>query len=764
MMTKSHQLLTTLLALLTGHEGLAWSAPPAPPTALGWAHLPSTRPSSDQAVPPERIGYLVSVTPSTPPSAAAAQLRRLPAGQRGLLMLEFAEDLALRDTITTKQRGRTLRVPSPWLTSGTRIVSARVGAWAAALASTGIVPDLVVISNVAGSRFLAADAIGGSAWSALKAARPRSAMLKAVPSTRTEWAALYATEFRTALSRAVVSPIAARFPGAKTAVRTGATAVQNTTAARTTIISGDIGCVRVLAAAGPASNLESFVATIRAARAAGPGDIVLLQPALLSIPDPEPIAEQPARSLGRELVLQLLVTGCGAVVADGVSAAHSAAEVLAEACADFERQVQGRPISRLDDATDPQIDASIAVAGAVRVGNDVLWRITLPSPSTPALVRFSDGTEKLVRSDSAAAGVWIEHPIDIGVTSIGPVPATQAARPRILYDEAPTSDFVCPVQRAEKYLIVYQNNGDPRAQRTCSIDPASVATEVQRLLALDPSATLGVLDFEFPFDAVFAAGSSDPRYGPMVASMIETLRVLRRRFPGISWTYYGVPRLPYWNPEGVWPSLSAAQREEIFQRSTAAYAPLLNEIDWVMPSLYDVYERALGMPTTAVPRSQVEADFRRAYVQCVRRYYERIGRVAKPIIPVVSPWFQNVSNVEARFLGPIPVDEFAEEQVSPALEAGVDGIAVWGSMGYALRVAFYTQQSYSPGFPQMQQKFRAALLGTVGAEPAPDWGSQEAAQALGMRVNQTLSTALELIDSVSTPESSVSRIGITSAR
>jgi hypothetical protein len=320
------------------------------------------------------------------------------------------------------------------------------------------------------------------------------------------------------------------------------------------------------------------------------------------------------------------------------------------------------------------------------------------------------------------------------------------------------------LQRAEKYLIVYQNNGDPRAQETCTIDPAPVATEVQRLLALDPSATMGVLDFEFPFDAVFAAGSSDPRYGPMVVSMIETLRVLRQRFPGVAWTYYGMPRLPYWNPEGVWPSLSEAQREAIFLRSTAAYAPLLDEIDWVMPSLYDVYERALGMPTTTVPRNEVEAEFRRAYIQCVRRYYERAGRTVKPIIPVVSPWFQNVSNVEARFLGPIPVDEFADEQVRPALEAGADGIAVWGSMGYALRVAFYTQQSYALGFAQTQRTFRAALLGTVGAEPAPDWGSPEAARALGMRVNQTLSTALRLIDSVSTSASPAPRSGIASAR
>jgi hypothetical protein len=578
MMTKSHQLLTTLLALLAGHEGPAWSAPPAPPTALGWAQLPSKRPSSGRAVPVERIGYLVTVTPNTPPAAAAAQLGSLPAGQRGLLMLGFAEDLALRDTIATIQRGRRVLVPSPWLTSGTRIVSARVAAWAAALASSGIAPDLVVVSNIAGSRFTAADAIGGITWSALKAAQPRSAMLGAAPSTRTEWEALYATEFRTALSRAVISPIAARFPGARTAVRTGATALQSATAAQTAFVSGDIGCVRIKAAAGPAASFESIVEANRAARAAGPGGVVLLQPALLSIPVPEPIAELPVRSLGRELVLQLLVAGCGAVVADGVGAAHSAAEVLAEACADFERQVQGRPIGRLDDATGPQVDASIAVAGAVRVGNDVLWRITLSSPSTRALVRFSDGTEKMIRCDSAAAGAWLAHPVDISVTSIGPVPATQAARPRILYDEAPTSDFVCPVQRAEKYLIVYQNNGDPRAQTTCSIDPASVATEVQRLLALDPSTTMGVLDFEFPFDAVFAAGSSDPRYGPMVASMIEALRVLRLRFPGISWTYYGMPRLPYWNPEGVWPSLSAAQREAIFQRSTAAYAPLKDRL------------------------------------------------------------------------------------------------------------------------------------------------------------------------------------------
>jgi hypothetical protein len=79
-------------------------------------------------------------------------------------------------------------------------------------------------------------------------------------------------------------------------------------------------------------------------------------------------------------------------------------------------------------------------------------------------------------------------------------------------------------------------------------------------------------------------------------------------------------------------------------------------------------------------REVAEAEYRKACICVISRWFDRASVVARPIIPVVSPWFQP-GGVATSYQA-IPMDEFCAEQVRPAIEAGANGMAVWGEMEF----------------------------------------------------------------------------------
>ena len=297
-------------------------------------------------------------------------------------------------------------------------------------------------------------------------------------------------------------------------------------------------------------------------------------------------------------------------------------------------------------------------------------------------------------------------------------------------------------------MLVGQSDVDVSIATTGIIDPAKAIAQVERLIQDGQGSEWGVLDFEEPFDAIWNTGPSDPRYQPALDSMVATIRALKARYPNIRWTYYGIPRIPYWFPDGIWNQFTPEQRVAKYVQLTGVVEPLMTEMDFFMPGVYDVYERAQGMPSTT-DTDATEAWWRRANVEAISHWFQSRNREVPAIIPLVSPWFQGGGF--ATELMPIPPLEFLEDQVRPLVIAGASGIAVWGAMKYYLYVAQWPGDHPSAAFLELrntiQQVFCRDYLN--GADPASiDWTSPSVGQQLGDAMNAVMVNALTAIWSV----------------
>jgi hypothetical protein len=418
--------------------------------------------------------------------------------------------------------------------------------------------------------------------------------------------------------------------------------------------------------------------------------------------------------------------------------------------------------------------ARAAAAAAAARARAIAASSAVPAAKAAAAARSAAAQAAAVKVQAAAAAAAAKALADAraasaaarAVASAPPVttPAASAAVPPavsfpIIYDSAPSAGFVSPVASAARYLIVYQSDFsacDPAAQTDIDLDPDAVLGAIRRKISAAGYSEWGVLDIENPFDEILKAGPSDARFDSAVASLVNVIRAVRTAYPQMKWTYYAFPRVPYWMGVEDWGQLTQKEREVKYAEYARNFEPIMAEMDWFMPSLYDVYERAQQMPRCASPREVAEAEYRKACVYAVSRWFTRAGVAARPIIPVVSPWFQP-GGVATAYKA-IPMDEFCAEQVRPAIEAGASGMAIWGEMGFFLKMATASNLPAAQYVRDWQEQTRSAFASLVpagaaaGAPSAPaspasiDWFAPSTAQAIGATLNESMSSAMRAIE------------------
>jgi hypothetical protein len=317
---------------------------------------------------------------------------------------------------------------------------------------------------------------------------------------------------------------------------------------------------------------------------------------------------------------------------------------------------------------------------------------------------------------------------------------------RLLYNETPSDHFEDPKVGAVRYLGVYQAT-DPNAV-SGTIDVPRVVGEVRRIVAENPDARWGMLDFEHPYNEILLAGPSDPRHAAAVRSMVELVRAVRREHPEIRWTYYGMPRLPYWTSGQAWSRIDSSTRRRLFDEAQASYGAILRELDWIQPSVYDKYERALGFPLNdRISGDAAERAFRTAHVEVIQDWFARTGTPPVPVIPVVTPWF--LGKGKSTMYRAIPEGEFLADQIHPLLEAGADGISIWSSMRHKINIAtidFIPNSAYSREIqPVVRSVFASDVLELPGTWQAT-WTASEVKHALESHCNAVLENAMRLIE------------------
>jgi hypothetical protein len=280
-----------------------------------------------------------------------------------------------------------------------------------------------------------------------------------------------------------------------------------------------------------------------------------------------------------------------------------------------------------------------------------------------------------------------------GSAKLGPA---DAGAPIILYDDALTINGVEQLVKlhAKRYILMYQNNCDPEAQKTGVINPGSVAAALLKAEGDQPEGW-GVLDFEAPFDAMILKGPDSPERNRAVETMVAAIERMKRLFPKVRWTYYGIPALAFYLGGSDWSTATAPQKEQEIRRQLAQYGPVLAACDWLAPCVYiTVGDAQLGGRPNPLQRLAIRAWVEARTRMCVD--FVRSRNASMPVMPFVSPLY--MAGGGARAYSVIASDILTDDVLRPVMKAGASGITIWTSGGYFVQQA--TSESPDASFTE----------------------------------------------------------------
>jgi hypothetical protein len=212
------------------------------------------------------------------------------------------------------------------------------------------------------------------------------------------------------------------------------------------------------------------------------------------------------------------------------------------------------------------------------------------------------------------------------------------------------------------------------------------------------------------------------------------------------WTYYNFPTVPYWIDNRDWNAQSPIEKINLQSSIAAKFAPLMDEVDWFLPSIYDRYESKLFAADMLPLISLSETSFREATVDFLRSYMAQPGKVRRPIIPMVSPWF--IEGGRATQFRPIPSEEFLSDQLRPAIMTGADGIALWCSTDWLLMLATHNgaelPQYAANEQVRVRNQFQVDLLAGVYSSSF-DWTSASNKALVRARLTDVVAGAVAAI-------------------
>lgn len=715
-----------------------------------------------------QLASAITVTPSTSPVMVAQALSARAAGARVLLLTGFADDLASSDTIVVvtkamslqRSLSRTTSYPSPWINNGIAKARQRASAWVAAYGrANGAAPDLVVIrcmATMAASSYL--PRVTPAGWAAVCSDRRFPALSAAIgapnlqatmyssAAARAAWDAYFGRLVDSSIESSVGTPFSGAYPNCVVCMenRYAATAQFATVAAR----AGSVMRVQQLPfslASARSVGFASIGAIISDLRRVGPAAAVVPTINAPGSTQWRNVAAPLATALQAEILRHAAAIGirfawsspAGWSLPDGQSVLAAVRDANA---------VLGTDVAA-PSASAPAFDPTrIFVSGSVRAGI-ATWRISMADGVYAALATFADGSSRLVQRAAGAAGGWLSHSESIKLVSVQPAsPQAQAPDFVLLSDDVTTT--ASGSLSVRPYMIIYQGV-DPQSYGSARIDAARVIAAVRDEIAAGRGSDWGVLDFENPFQDILRSGASDPRYATAMASLVEALRAVKLAYPAVRWTYYDLPTVPYWINSRDWNSLRSQERIDLHNSLIAKYSPLLDELDWFLPSIYDRYERSKFGPSMLPLITLSETSFREATVAFLQHYMAQPGKVRRPVIPMACPWF--IEGGLATQYRPIGREELIADQLRPAILAGADGIALWSSTDWLYTLATLSSaelpQYLTAEQERVRNQFQTDLLGGPGIA-AIDWTSTANRTLVRTRLSEVVAGAVGAVNQV----------------
>ncbi len=176
------------------------------------------------------------------------------------------------------------------------------------------------------------------------------------------------------------------------------------------------------------------------------------------------------------------------------------------------------------------------------------------------------------------------------------------------------------------------------------------------------------MDFEHPYTAWLREGPGTAHFEQAEAEMLKALRFAKEQRPKAKWSYWGLPKIDRWD---TYPA--DGQKKAFHKQSSEAQAWLmlkaaapsfLAEQDWFCPSAYDKWYDADGDDPHRV-------ELERAVIAARTKVAIEMANGR----PVVSCVWHRVGDKSDRLFS---ADEWIEDQIAVALQAGANGLCWWG--------------------------------------------------------------------------------------
>ena len=358
------------------------------------------------------------------------------------------------------------------------------------------------------------------------------------------------------------------------------------------------------------------------------------------------------------------------------------------------------------------------------------------TPSTPAVVEppATDDSGPLAESDPAMDG---------------PSP------PIVLHHRAYAEPVASAAMRkvgTQPYTLFYQT-WDRQSLETNRADPEAVIRHFRRQFPPDTTAFLQ-LDYEYEFLDALKSDPGSARFRDMVVHLCEVFDRVKAAFPQSKLTYYGLPHIAKYIKDNqgaqlaVWATATAEERAVEMARFEAI-RPLLDRLDWFVPNLYDWSRNSTRVEKWGPESIERDLRWRTDLVRLTKEYVLESDRPDRPVIPMVCVYYVfRGSNTGADRGLLIPIEEFIQDQVEPAIAGGADGIAFWNNdeniVDTAFRVIDYASED--------EIAFRRHTITDRNGGRPFDWGnSTDRQSAIDLLERQEALRILRAVRSWDTP-------------
>jgi len=269
---------------------------------------------------------------------------------------------------------------------------------------------------------------------------------------------------------------------------------------------------------------------------------------------------------------------------------------------------------------------------------------------------------------------------------------------RNIFTESDLENQLKSTTNSKKYFIYYPGANDALDFTNRKINIEKISEQFELGVGKDFEG-YGLLDYENDWFRSLDKGVGTKEHVLVTQIMIEAIRSLKKKYPKVKWSYYGIPKLPYWIPKSS-PSYSWGNAPEQVKQETLAfylnaYKDVLKECDFINVSLYNRYDPMVHPPNQPNLLTS-EYEYRKNCAILANQ----IKKINNTNIPIFAMYHQTYAvGGHAQYVEKlIPNDFIAKSLLDPYMDGGVNGFMYWDALHYYAWTCFPTNASTSPNW------------------------------------------------------------------